>query len=183
MNTEAFSPSHQFASKQPDATYLAMTAPRQLLQHVTLVILVALAGCATKPLAPDDEDRAAKLFRPEPDKGVIYIFRENDYYVTAHPVVVDGRKLGSMHSGTYFRLEVEQGEHDIWADGADIAILNKKFRLPLDVEKGELYFIQQTASSARSPHLESIAPDAGMSEVRKCRLMTIKALDNSLYQQ
>jgi len=159
-----------------------MTATRLLLRHATLVLVLVLTGCATKPLAPDTEDSEAKLFRPVPDKGVIYIFRENDYYITKFPVIVDGRQLGSMHSGTYFRLEVEPGEHDIWADGSDIASLNKKIRLPLVVEQGELYFIQQTASSARSPHLERIAANAGMREVRECKLMKIKALESSLYK-
>lgn len=142
-----------------------------------LVIVSLLPGCASVPLAAIENDRNAKLFSPVVNNAIIYVYRKSSAYGAAitYPIIVDGKKLGELASGTFVKYEVTEGEHDLWAVGGDSwKSLNKKFIYPLHANAGQIYIFELTASTARSPKIVPIDQPKGMEAVKKCKLIKLE---------
>jgi hypothetical protein len=101
-----------------------------------IALLMLLAACA--PLPPTPADVAAQKFDPVPGQAVIYLVRESPdlSYLTA-PVVLNDEFIGSTQAGTYFRLELPPGRHEIRGFGADIGSIR------VDAQAGRIYFVRQ----------------------------------------
>ncbi|MCG7981400.1 MAG: DUF2846 domain-containing protein [Candidatus Thiodiazotropha lotti] len=149
--------------------------PTALIISLTVFFLF---GCVSVPLASKDADMAAKQFISDPDNASVYIYRKFSTYglIVAYPVYVDGKYVGKLKVGSFFMLTLPPGEHDVWVDGADVKSLNKKYYFPLTVEAGEIYIIEQTAVTARTPKLAFKENREGMEAVRKCDLMEVEAI-------
>ncbi len=133
-----------------------------------------MSGCVSLPLATPEQDRAAKLFNVDPEKASVYLFRKSSGYgaVITFPITLDGREVGQTKSGSFFLFKLNPGEHDIWVKGGDsVKSLNKKYLMHISVKKGEIYYLEQTASSARTPRLEFVDKKRGMNIVSKCDLL------------
>lgn len=101
-----------------------------------LIVLILLAGCAQLP--PPPGDAAAKRFETVPDRAVIYVVRHPQERHFVAPIMLDDEMMGSTYRGTFMRLVVPAGKHQIAGFAGDNG------RISLQAEAGKLYFINQT---------------------------------------
>lgn len=102
------------------------------------IALLLLAGCAAQ-LPPLPEDAVAKRFELLPDKAVIYLARPVVDQRWTAPVALDDQMIGSTYQGTYMRIEVPAGTHQLRGIAGDNGSI--KFT----TKPGALYFVQHTA--------------------------------------
>jgi len=105
----------------------------------TLLGLAAcLAGCGTTPLASPKADALAKLMEPAPGKAVIYLFR-NEPPSAPWPVSVtlDSKPMGKTGAQTYFRWEVDPGQHIVISYGEGWS------GLTIEAAAGHSYYVWQ----------------------------------------
>jgi hypothetical protein len=110
--------------------------------RIALIALVALvAGCA--PLPPTPQDIEAKRFELAPGQAVIYVVRPApDLSGLTAPLVLNDQHIGATHAGTYFRLEVPPGRHEIRGYAGDSGSIR------IDVQADRIYYIQQRVSGS-----------------------------------
>jgi len=99
--------------------------PRKLLAAVALL---ALAGCASVPMASGDLDAEGKRFgQPPAGKAALYLYRESIFGAAMTVNVTMGqRALGALAPDTWFAIDVEPGQYDIRCnagEGADSKIV------------------------------------------------------------
>jgi Protein of unknown function (DUF2846) len=103
-----------------------------------LSLAAGLAGCGIAPLAPPKADTLAKQMLPADDKAVIYLFRNSPPSVGwTIPVTLDGKEMGVTGGQTYFRWEVNPGEHMIISKTHDWS------GLIVNAEAGHMYYVWQ----------------------------------------
>lgn len=139
---------------------------------VAIPAFLILAACAALPLAPEEENLAAKRFTPDPENGSIYIFHQTKFIfgpnLLTTIVLIDGRLVSSeMKAGTFLYVKAPPGQHDLSSKkggsnpmGASVTTLT--------VEKGKLYFIEMTYDRGWStliPVLTVISEEAGKKKV------------------
>jgi hypothetical protein len=138
-----------------------------LLFVVSLV--VTLTGCASVPMASLDLDAKAKDFAPLPNKGSVFIYR-NESFGAAIPVAVsvNGRTLGQTASMTYFRLNIKPGRYIVSSHAENVS------EVGLDVETGKSYFVWQEMKmglwTART-NLQQVDEDKGRAGVSESKLI------------
>ncbi len=106
------------------------------MNRILLLVLLLLTACTQLP--PPPGDAAAKRFETIPDRAVIYVLRspvERDFVA---PIMLDDEMMGATYRGTFMRLVVPAGPHQIAGFAADSGRLN------LNTQAGKLYFINQT---------------------------------------
>lgn len=138
---------------------------------VAAVICVSLiAGCATVPLAPMEQDSALKAFpQPAADMAGLYIYR-NSFVGQAlkKNVYVDKVLLGETANKIYFYKEITPGQHEISTESefSDNSIT-------FQAEGGKNYFARQYIKMGvfvGGANIEMVSEQEGMEEVRQCRL-------------
>src|SRR5512139_3351798 len=77
------------------------------------ILLGALVGCSTTPLASVDEDFAAKQFDVPSGKSVIYVYRDSVFWDLTVPVWLNDRFVGDTVPKSYYRLNVNPGVHKL----------------------------------------------------------------------
>lgn len=106
------------------------------MNRILPLALLLLTACTQLP--PPPGDAAAKRFESVPDRAVIYVLRsplERDFVA---PIMLDDEMAGSTYRGTFIRLVVPAGQHQIAGFAGDSG------RISLKTEVGKLYFINQT---------------------------------------
>jgi hypothetical protein len=75
--------------------------------------LLILASCASQPMT--DSDASGQQFAPVPERGVIYVYRPEKVLSesTDLNLEVDGRMLAVLTTGTWLRVEVPPGAHEL----------------------------------------------------------------------
>jgi hypothetical protein len=111
-----------------------MRSLRNFSAVLTMAVVVALTGCATSPSGDSREMATVYIFRLPGGVPGVYL-----------PIMLDGKSLGSLDSGSYFRLRLVPGKHVISSSSA-----NSK-RLELHVVKGADYYVSQEIIPARPP--------------------------------
>jgi len=103
-----------------------------------LSLAAGLAGCGVAPLASPKADTLAKQMLPAEGKAVIYVFRNSPPSVGwTIPVTLDGKEMGVTGGQTYFRWEVNPGEHMIISKTHDWS------GLMVNAEAGRIYYVWQ----------------------------------------
>ena len=111
---------------------------KSLFACAVLGLAVSLAGCGIAPLAPPKADTLAKQMLPVEGKAVIYLFRNSPPSVGwTIPVTLDGKDMGVTGGQTYFRWEVNPGEHMIISKTHDWS------GLIVNAEAGHMYYVWQ----------------------------------------
>jgi hypothetical protein len=102
-----------------------------------LGMAACLAGCST-PLASPKADTLAKRMEPAPGKAVIYLFR-NEPPSAPWPVSVtlDSKQMGQTGAQTYFRWDVDPGQHIVIAYGENWS------GVVIDAKAGQTYYVWQ----------------------------------------
>lgn len=105
-----------------------------------LVITATLAACTTPMSLPlvsyEDPYKKAR----SPGKGLIYIYRERDFYWSGRGIYVlaNGKRIGGLNNGTYFVYEAEPGDIVITAENTLDAEATIKRRITV-IENGKYY--------------------------------------------
>ena len=137
------------------------------MQKLIMSVLLALflTGCASVKMASTDRDMQSKIFKIEPDRANIYIYR-NEYFGAAIkvPVSINGLDLGSTGAKTYFHLNVPPGIYHLNSSAENDS------KVHLNVEKGKNYFVWQEMKMGiiygrtRLTNVDEMTGRAGVSE-------------------
>src|SRR5207249_4528232 len=119
---------------------------------IWFVLALTFAGCRTAPLANVEEDAVAKVFTPPPDKGNLYIVRDETFIGRAYTfeVLVDGQLLGVTGPATYLLISLSPGTHKV------ASTHTRFFSIDVAVESGQNHFIRQI------PHIDWPEPSASL---------------------
>ncbi len=108
------------------------------------VVLVAgvLSACAGQTADPS-LDAEAKLFRAHTDKACMYVLPSSR--VSSVTIFMDERRIGTLESGNYLRLDVAPGTHVLYVmrpSPLPSFVREKKDDLTIAVEAGRCYFLR-----------------------------------------
>jgi hypothetical protein len=136
---------------------------------INSVLVMIVAGCASVPMAPPDEDLRAKNFTSPPDKAVLYLYR-NEIMASAiaMTVVMNGKKIGQTGPQTYFRLELSPGNYAIESYAGDVS------KFDLVVREGKTYYVWQEVKSAApmaGSLLQLVSESVGRAGVKESKLI------------
>lgn len=121
---------------------------RNYLILLNFLLCTFVAGCAQLP--PTPADIQAKKFQPVPDRAVIYIVRPLVDGNVHGPLSIPGGMI-TTHPGTYHRLEVAPGAHQITgAAGWGVSVT-------VQTEAGKIYFVEQVATGGPREGLQSMS--------------------------
>lgn len=145
-----------------------MRTPRSLVlsaRTALVVLILALAGCASTPQATAERDAEAKRFMARLDAATIYVYRDD--FASGEPATddtvlyVDGRLLGATLPQTFFRFDVRAGEHLLHGFAYD------QGSLKVDTRSGEIYFVslQTTGGTSR---FALVKPESGKRDILRC---------------
>ena len=156
----------------------AITCMRKLSFTLSSVALLLLASCAAQvvPIMSVSDDQAAKRSEAPSDRAVVYVFREQEFcgQKTLYSVIVDGRTIGWNGSGTYYKLTLLPGIHELKHFGLVTAgviggaRLTSPHSLTLTVDPGKTYYIRQ--ETCLSGSLAQVIPSEGATQVVSLRL-------------
>jgi len=129
-----------------------------------LLLLLALAGCTSTPIASPERDAEAKRFLPRADAAVIYVYRDEtgtalDLDTTV--LLVNDRLIGSTLPGGFFRFDARAGAHLLQGHGFD------QGRLKIDARNGEITFVSLRTAGGTSD-FRLVAPETGKRDILRC---------------
>ena len=143
--------------------------PRILMTLVVACAGLAIAGCASVPVADDARDREAKSFAVQAGKANLYVFRDDTAGAAAFiDVLLDGIPMGRSGPLTYFAFEVDTGTHTL-ASRAE-----NEVSITLAVEAGRNYFVRQESLPGwlySRTRLRVVDEATGRAGVTSCRLV------------
>lgn len=142
---------------------------RKLIAATALVGVLAMAGCASVPMANQSMDAQAKLFQPAPDKAKVYIYR-NEVMGSAikMPVLIDNMSVGDTASKTFIEKDLAPGSHTITSK------TEKDSSLTIDMLAGKIYYIWQEVKMgmfAAGSQLHEVDETKGQAGVRESKLI------------
>lgn len=112
---------------------------------VLMLLLGALAGCASTPQASRQLDAEAKEFLSYPATSAIYVYRTDTYPDAANvDLYVDGRLIGAPLQKSFFRVDVNPGAHRLTGMGPD------QGSLTLETRPDQIYFVEQHVIGSHS---------------------------------
>lgn len=135
-----------------------------------LATCLTLTGCATVPMASEEENRIAQQFNPPPKgKSGLYIFRDG-YFGAAlkKDVFIDDIKIGETASNVFFYKQVKAGNHKI---STESEFGNND--LNITTESGKNYFIRQYIKFGLfvgGADLEQISEELGKKTISELKL-------------
>lgn len=137
---------------------------------LVLVFSAYITGCATVPMASDEEDVARKEFVvPPQDSSGLYIYRNSSFGgALKKNVYVDGEFIGESAPKTYFYVVVKPGDHVLSTESefSDNSI-------ELHTESGQNYFVRQYIKMGLfvgGANLELVSEEEGREGVLECKL-------------
>jgi hypothetical protein len=143
---------------------------KKIILIAAIISVYFLAGCATVPMAPKEQDLALKTFSAPPaDKAGLYVFRSSGVGAALKKnVYIDGVLIGETAQKTYFYKEITPGEHQISTESEF-----SENNLKIQVEGGKNYFAQQYIKMGvfvGGANIKMVTEEEGMIQVRKCSL-------------
>lgn len=115
-------------------------------------------------------DQSARL--SDPDKCRVYLIRDTSAGWAAGVEIFDnGIFIGGTHGGTYLCWEREPGRMALTTAtaGTQLNMFNQK--LTVDLQKGQVYYIQQTMWFGGK--LKLVSEDKGLKILKKCSVAAI----------
>lgn len=136
---------------------------------VLLLAVLTMSGCASVPMASSMEDAEAKLFKTNPQKASLYIYRNESMGAAVKMEVdLDGNYIGTNVAQTYIKKEVEPGEHTI------VSHAENDDTLTISAQKNKNYFIWQEVKMgilyARTK-LTHVTDEIGEAGVKECKMI------------
>jgi hypothetical protein len=129
-------------------------------------LLLALGGCVSTPQATPAHDAEAKQFTSQPGFAGIYVYRPDllTEELDDSTLFVDNRLIGATLPGTFFRVDVQPGTHEVQSSAAGTTSIK------VDARPGELHFVQLTVFSGNS-RLLLVDPEKAKREIHQCCAM------------
>ena len=138
--------------------------PRGALVTMAAAVL-AMGGCASTPQATAGRDAEAKQFIARPNAVAIYVYRD-DFAAMGQStddtvLYVGSRLIGATLPTTFFRIDVQAGEHLLHGHAYD------QGSLKIDTRLGEIYFVslQSTGGTSR---FTLVKPETGKRDILLC---------------
>ena len=130
--------------------------------------------------APPEKDRAAKTFKPEANKAVIYVYRRSSFVaiIQAFRIYLDDRAVVDCTSGTFIRLVVDPGTHRIGVGHVSSRSLRDSLSIITEAEK--IYYVELTIGAnplSGVPKLKSVELQTAQKEIEKCSLLILKGFE------
>jgi hypothetical protein len=134
-----------------------------------LLLAMFVTGCASVPMASEEQDAKAKTFAVPPGKSNIYVYRnENMGAAIKMPVILDGRMVGDTVAKSFLLLTVDPGKHSV------VSKTEVDSTLDIVTERNKNYFVWQEVKmgmwAARS-QLQRVDDQTGMKAVNECKLI------------
>ncbi len=128
-----------------------------------------LAGCASVPLAPEAQDKAAKEFIAPTDKAALYIYRDESFGAAIKMAIsVDDKLIGQTASKTYFYKQVTPGVHKIQS------VTENTSSVDVNTEAGKIYYVWQEVKmgfASAGSKLHIVDKEKGQKGVQKSKLI------------
>ena len=123
----------------------------------------ALAGCTSVPHAASDRDAEAKQFLAQANAAAVYVYRPDFVARRGDESVlyVDTRLIGATLPGTFFRIDLRAGPHELHGYGYD------QGRLKVEARYGEIAFVSLTVTGGNS-RFEVVTPEEGRRAIARC---------------
>lgn len=85
------------------------------MRFTTCLLLLALSGCASVPMAGEGADAQGKRFEPPPaGEAALYIYRESVFAAAySLPVSLGPRQVGALATDTWFRIDLTPGSYEV----------------------------------------------------------------------
>lgn len=114
---------------------------KSLFLSLSVVGALLLSGCASVPLATDQESVQAKSFaKPDENKAGLYIYRDSFVgKALKKDVYVDGKCVGETADKTFFYTQVTGGENHKISTESEFSPND----LSIYTESGKNYFVRQ----------------------------------------
>jgi Protein of unknown function (DUF2846) len=139
------------------------------LPVIAMVLAALVTGCASVPMASVEADSAAKVYKTEPGKANVYIYRNEAMGSAVKlPVLIDDRAVGDTVAKTYILKQVEPGDHIITSKSETDS------KLALSAVAGSNYFIWQEVKMgmwAAGSELHLVDEAIGKAGVAECKLI------------
>ena len=136
----------------------------------SLLISSFITGCATVPLAPDEEDDARKTFASPPQGTAgLYIYRNSTFGgALKKSLYIDGEFIGESAPMTYFYEEISPGEHRLSTESefSDNDLI-------VNTDGGQNYYVRQYIKMGLfvgGANLEIVSEEEGQKGVLECEL-------------
>ena len=147
------------------------------LIFIVVLLSAYLSGCASVPMASEEDDRLRKEFSaPAEGTAGLYIYRNSNFGAAlAKSVYIDGEHIGETAPMTYFYKQVKSGEHKLSTESEF-----SDNDLSIQTEDGKNYFVRQYIKFGvfvGGANLELMTEDEGQKGVLECKLA--KELDKS----
>jgi hypothetical protein len=151
---------------------IMQTRARKLLSAALVTGALALAGCASVPLAPAAQDQAGKTFAAPSGQARIYLYRNETFGAAIKmPVTFNGASVGQTASKTYFYWDVPAGKHTI------ASLTENSPTVEVNAKPNGVYYVWQEvkmgAFAARSA-LHVVEEDQGKKGVEQCKLAEVQ---------
>jgi len=125
-------------------------------------------------LAGSDEERRALAFASDPERGVVYVFRDAYWgRLVGMDILVDGATVAQTRGKTFMRLELAPGDHVL---SSSYPYNNTQVDLPVRVAPGAvLYTLQRPRILTSGPGHELLLtePEPSRRRIRRCRLLAL----------
>lgn len=144
---------------------------KKTLGLLFLMTSLALTGCATVPMASEEENRVAQQFnKPPKGKSGLYIFRQGVFFGDAlkKDLFVDDVKIGETAPNVFFYKQVKAGKHKL---STESEFSNND--LYLTTESGKNYFIRQYVKLGvfiAGANLEQVSEEEGKKAISQLNL-------------
>jgi len=135
-----------------------------------LISVSLLSGCASVPMAPTEQDIAAKEFaKPTGDKAGLYVFRDTFVgQALKKTVSLDGVVIGETANKVFFYREITPGDHTLSTESefSDNSIT-------FQAEKENNYFAEQYIKIGvfvGGANVRMVSEEEGKKKVMGCHL-------------
>lgn len=134
------------------------------------ISIALLSGCASVPMATDEQDTALKAFpQPTANNAGLYVFRNTfGGQALKKTVSIDGSVIGETANKVYFYKEITPGQHTLSTESefSDNAITFK-------AASGKNYFAEQSIKMGvfvGGANVQMVSEEDGKREVLECKL-------------
>ena len=143
---------------------------RKVLGVLLAVASIYLSGCASVPMASNDDDALRKQFSTPPENtSGLYIYRNSTLGgALKKTITVDGQVIGESAPKTYFYLDLKPGTHTL---ATESEFSDNMFTL--DTEGGKNYFVRQYMKLGvfvGGANFETVTDEVGKKGVMECKL-------------
>jgi hypothetical protein len=146
---------------------------RKIGSIIVAVGLLAMAGCASVPMASAEQDQAGKAFVAKGGKARIYLYRNETFGAAVKMAVsFDGKTVGQTASKTYYFWDVDPGKHTV------ASLTENTPTLEVNAQSNGIYYVwQEVKMGAFAPRssLQLVDEATGKKGVQECKLAQSQA--------